>query len=76
MEARADMTTKRVTVALAIVVCVVACRHSAQVPAVRADVRAEAEAFMAAYGQELRAHDREAIIGRYHPQGVFSRGTG
>jgi hypothetical protein len=70
------MTTTRLTVVFAISLCAIACGHSGAVPESGVDMRREAEAFMKAYGDELRAYDRDAIIGRYHPQGVFMQGNG
>ena len=41
------------------------------------DLVASARAFMADYGRDLRAADREAVAGRYDPRGVYfvMRGT-
>lgn len=38
--------------------------------------RDEITAFMESYERELAAHDREAIIARYDPEGVFILGDG
>jgi hypothetical protein len=70
------MTTTRLTFVFAISLCAIACGHSGPVPEAGGDMRREAEAFMKAYGDELRTRDRDAIIGRYHPQGVFMQGNG
>jgi ketosteroid isomerase-like protein len=37
---------------------------------------AEAQTFMAGYERELRAHDREAVIARYDPDGTWFLGDG
>lgn len=43
---------------------------SVPTPPATATIGSEARAFMAAYAADLRAHDREAIAARYHPDGA------
>jgi hypothetical protein len=40
-------------------------------PPPTAAVETEARAFMAAYADDLREHDREAIVARYDPEGAW-----
>ena len=48
--------------------------NQAQLPS--AELERQAVRFMAEYAQDLRAHRREALIGRYDPRGVYVLGNG